>query len=207
MISLLFVGEGPRDDVVLPPLVEGLLKTKIDAAFSMWPRLSDRQGGMIPKGFARKLVFALRTARDRGLQGLVAVVDQDREPPGRRLKQLKSGRDADRQQLPPLPTALGEARPHIEAWLLDDPDAVRTGLSLPPAETVPNVRKTKNPKAEIERLRHLSLTDHPNSRGALRAIAVNVALDRSAHASETGFEQFAAEVRQELNPLVGPSDQ
>ena len=123
MIRLLFVGDGERDAAMNPPLVEVLTGAEVEATTRPWARLNVR-------GYDRKLRFAIRQARDEGLQGVVATIDRDKSSGHDRLRELKAGRTRDRETAPPLPAALGAANPHAEAWLLDDPVAVRTVLGL-----------------------------------------------------------------------------
>ena len=116
MIKLFFVGDGPRDEAVVPHLVAKILALDaLQSGFSPWASLHKKS-----KGYARKLRFAIRQARDQNALGLVATVDSDESGRSGRLNQLRDGRDEDRQSAPPFPTSLGEAIPHLEAWLLDD---------------------------------------------------------------------------------------
>jgi hypothetical protein len=196
MIPLLFVGDGVRDHVSIPRLVEGILKACVREDVRDWARLN-RAG----RGFGRKLVFAVAQARDAGLAGVVAVLDTDLDRGGERLATLKQARVQQRQQEPPFPTALGAAKPHGEAWLLDDPYAVREALALDSSAQIATVRKTRNPKAELERLLTVSgLGTKP--REAWPEIARRVTVDRCVHAAETGFAEFVHDVRSELGPLV-----
>ncbi|HEV7224363.1 MAG TPA: hypothetical protein VGN42_16760 [Pirellulales bacterium] len=126
MIHLFFVGDGPRDGATLPPLVERILGAEVSVTFREWRPLHLRGKG----GYGGKLQFIIRAARDAGASGLVAVVDRDKDPRRRRLRDLAAGRAGDRASAPPFPTALGEAVPHVEAWLLDDLAAVRQSLRL-----------------------------------------------------------------------------
>jgi len=197
MISLFLVGDGPRDSKTVSPLLEHLLGKKVDVIEGHWARLNTPQGG---SGYDRKLRFAIRQAREFGTAGLVAVVDRDKEHD--RLKKLKQGREDDRQTSPPFPTALGEAAPHGEAWLLDDPVAVRTALQLDPDVLIVTVRKTKDPKEEIEALRRQSPRREEGILELLCDIARLVDKARCMHTKETGFHDFAEEVRREFKVLI-----
>lgn len=197
MIRLLFVGDGPSDAAVNPRLVENMLGVPIAATPDSWARLHDSR-----RGYDRRLLFAVRRARDLGLQGVVATIDKDKSPGRERLRALEAGRVRDRETAAPLPAALGCADPHAEAWLLDDPVAVSRVFQVA-ANAVPNVRKVRSPKDEIAHL-------HAGSSRAeetLRAILVEIAqaLDprHCQHKRETGFAAFEKEVRQEIGPLAG----
>jgi hypothetical protein len=197
MIHLYFVGDGPRDGAAIPRLVERILVADVDAEFSPWARLHARGR----RGYGRKLRYAIRQARDRSLSGVVATVDSDKAPPRERLRELRQSRDDDRTTSAPLPTALGEAVPHLEAWLLDDPEALREALGLDSREDVPTVRKAKHPKTELNSLIEKSsydrsLLDH------LSEISRRCDPIRCRHASETGFKLFVDDVKTELGPSV-----
>ena len=75
MIRLLFVGDGDRDAATNPHLVATIVGTEVEPATTSWPRLNEAG-----KGYDRKLLFAIRDARDKGLEGVVATVDQDKSP-------------------------------------------------------------------------------------------------------------------------------
>ncbi len=203
MIRVLFVGDGPRDAACLPPLVIVAVKMTIESHFRAW---RDFRVG----GYERKVLFAIRVARDEKLAGLVAVVDSDKERPRDRLRKLRAGREKDRVRSAPLPTALGEARPHVEAWLLDDVAALREVLQLPAETKVPTIRQVQgNPKAAIEKLVSTVMTlnaaeDAANETSfltALEVIAERLDQARCTHAKETGFEEFLEDLRHEFRIL------
>ncbi len=199
MIRLLFVGDGERDAATNPHLVATLIGTTVEPEATPWPRLNEAG-----KGYDRKLLFAIRTARQKGLAGVVATVDKDRSPGRDRLRDLKAARAKDRETAPRLPTALGCADPHAEAWLLDDPVAVRKVLGLDKAAAIPNVRKVESPKNELTGLH----TTSPRSGDPIKTILTEIAktLDpkRCQHADETGFAHFRDEVHDEIGPLATP---
>jgi hypothetical protein len=92
---------------------------------------------------------------------------------------------------------LGEAIPHLEAWLIDDAAAVRDALQLSSDATIPNVAKAKDPKLALNGLIDAS----PSSRdllSVLREIAYRVQGGRCAHAKETGFAAFIDDVQSEF---------
>jgi hypothetical protein len=197
MIRLLFVGDGERDAATNPHLVTTIIGAPVDPTAIRWPRLN--QAG---SGYSRKLLFAIRIARQERLMGVVATVDQDRSPDRDRLRELEAARTRDRESHPPLPTAVGAANPHAEAWLLDDPVAVRTVLGLAPDVGILTVREVASPKDEIHRL----YRDSPRAEEPIRAILVEIAEslvpDRCQHGRETGFRHFVDDVHHEIGPLV-----
>ncbi len=194
-MRLLFVGDGERDAQTVPCLVESILKTPIEFETRQWFHLH----GSGP-GYDRKLLFALRLVRDQSACGLVATVDRDMDSRRRRLGQLRKGLEKDRKTHPPIPTALGEAVPHGEAWLLDDSVAVRDVLGLPASVKIPAVGKV-DPKDMLDGLISESsfASDHMT---ALRDIARAVDISRCKGAKKTGLAAFAKEVKSELGPLV-----
>lgn len=200
MIRLLFVGDGERDAATNPHLVKVITGADVAPTAIPWPRLNEAG-----RGYDRKLLFALRKARDQGLQGLVATVDKDKSPGRDRLRSLELARAKDRETSPPLPTALGCADPHAEAWLLDDPVAVRTVLQLDPSVKIPNVRRVRSSKDELGSLHSSS----PRAGEATRIILVEIAQalepPRCQHSDETGFARFTDEVRHQIGPLANGS--
>lgn len=196
-MRLLVIADGPRDEVTLPPLVSGLLNCTVDARFESWSRLHLRGSG---RGYARKLQFAIGQAQNRGLHGLVAVADQDRDRDGSRKDELHAGRAEHRSRHPVFPTAIGVACPHVEAWLLDDPVAVREGFELESNTEIPSVRKANYPKDVLDAL--VPVNDSQDHMKRLAEVAVRVQPDRSNHRRETGFAAFVDDIRSELGPLV-----
>ncbi len=207
MVRLRIVGDGERDAATLPPLLRTLLPHKFQDESTPWPvRLHAGQRkvrGYALKGYGRKLYYVLRSARSAGVDGVAACVDADKDRNRERLKQMIEAREADRSELPSLPTALGEARPHNEAWLLDDPAAVRKGLCLPKDTEVPAVSRVAYPKAELERLHNASPRADERPLDVWRDIATHVQIERSNHREDTGFQAFADEINRELAPLFG----
>lgn len=203
MIRLHFVVDGPRDYRVIPKLVEHLLDAAVAPTCAAWARLhAPRAAGRRRiRGLHQKLLYAIRQARDQGATGLVATVDRDKTPKPR-LKTLKAARDHERAHHPTFPAALGEANPHAEAWLLDDPVAVREALNLARDTEIPPVTRTKSPKNALDDL----IANSPPSPGdhldVLADIAEQLDATRCAHTRKTGFHAFAEEVRTELGPLA-----
>lgn len=197
MIRLLFVGDGERDSATVPHFVETILDTKIAPTTRIWARLHGPAG----PGYTRKLLYALRVARDLDVPGLVATVDSDRERKGERLKTLQDGRAADRERHPPMPAALGEALPHAEAWLLDDAIAVRTGMALPEDVKVPSVGRTRHPKNALHDLLAKSSRAEDRPIDVWADITTHLDPARCQYAKKTGFHAFVDDVRSELESL------
>lgn len=197
MIRLLFVGDGERDAATNPHLVTVITAARVDPTTRAWARLNEAG-----RGYDRKLLFAILQARQEGLDGVVAAVDRDTSRGRDRLRELQAARDRDREKHAPLPTAVGVADPHAEAWLLDDPVAVRTTLRLPADALIPTVREVESPKNEIARLHR----DSPRCDEPVRTILIETAQalspDRCQHDRETGFAHFVADVRHEIGPLA-----
>ena len=202
MIRLLLVGDGERDAATVPHLVTTILGAKIAPETRMWVRLHGAG-----KGYKKKLLFALRQARDLRADGLVATVDSDKEKKGRRLRTLRAGRASDREKHPPLPTALGEAVPHGEAWILDDAAAVRAALTVPTDTEIPTLRETGNPKKTLHDLLRQSPRAGERPVEVWADIAKRLDPARCTHAKESGFRAFVSDVRSELGPLTPQASQ
>jgi len=126
MIRLLFVGDGERDAATNSHLVTVITGAQVIPTTKPWARLN--QTG---RGYDLKLLFAILQARQDGLDGVVAAVDRDTSRGRDRLRELQAARTKDREKYAPLPTALGVADPHAEAWLLDDPVGRADGAPTP----------------------------------------------------------------------------
>lgn len=144
----------------------------------------------------------MHRAREQGLDGLVATVDRDRSPGRDRLGSLDAARKEDRQARPPLPTAIGCADPHAEAWLLDDPRAVRDALRLEASTPVPNARKVDDPKQALNDLHSGSPRARDLRLLVLAEIAAKLDPARCSHRAETGFGRFVEDIRREIGPLA-----
>jgi hypothetical protein len=199
MIDHLFVMDGPRDDATVPLLVGRLLGVKVRASTRPWARLRQQAG---KSGYRNQLLFAIRQARDAGAVALIATVDKDKDPRRQKLKELLKAREDDRASSPAFPTALGEAAPHGEAWILDDPVAVRRALGLDPDFKVPNVLKEPSSKDALEKLKRQSRRAEDPILEVLASIAELVDPARCVHAKETGFHALAEEVHRELVPIA-----
>ena len=198
MTELHFVGDGSRDGYALPHLVSSLVGVEVGGPFESWHdiRVNTR------KGYAGKLLYAIDRARSKRARGLVAVVDRDKAPQGSRLKELRQTRDFDRLREPSIPVAIGEADPHGEVWLLDDPVAVRRVLALAADTVVISVRKSKSPKADLDRLIAAANLDPSDADPPHAKIAKALDQERCVHAGETGFAAFVKDVRAELAHLA-----
>jgi hypothetical protein len=206
-LKLLFAGDGPRDEATVPRLVSRLLGAEIEAVFEAWRGIRLQGGAKGLKGYGRKLLFLIRLARDRDLAGVVATVDCDRGAPREKLRDLMAARSRDREAGHAIPVALGEAIPHLEAWLLDDPVAVRTALELPTAAEIKSPSKVDSPKAELHGL-HRDSTCDLTEMEMLAAVARMLDVARCNHCDSTGLAEFCREVHAELGPLCnsGPTD-
>src|SRR5258708_15773924 len=114
MIHLHFVGDGPRDEAMMPRLIERILKVDVHADFREWKSIH-----LHGKGYGKKLAFAIRVARDAAADGLVATVDADKAPQREQLPELQSARDHARSKALPFPTPLRTTVPHTPSYLLD----------------------------------------------------------------------------------------
>ncbi len=189
-MRLKIIGDGPRDEGVLKCLVDTLLGRSVEAGFRDWHRIRLRR-----PSYGNKLKLELLNARADGHDGVVAVVDADREPRRARLRELATAREEHRIAHGPLPAALGEARPHVEVWLLDDEKAVRAGLSLPGDHRVAwNERDGKGALNEII----AACADAGRVVDHLPLIAREVRLERCNHRESTGFGDFAADIELEF---------
>jgi hypothetical protein len=198
MIRIRFVGDGKTEARTLPQLVAKILDVEVQpASTEVWRNIR------VGKGYAGKLAFVMRQASDAGDQGVVAVVDRDREPKGDRLRTLRDARVAYRAKHPLHPTAVGEADPHGEAWLLDDPIAIREALQLDARIEVLTVRRTKDPKDVVNSLIRGSKYRHDDVLDVLTDIASRVDSVRCYHMGETGFGDWVDDVRSELGPVAG----
>jgi hypothetical protein len=194
MISIYLIGDGPRDQSTVPPLLETITGDSVQVRFTTWKELPLQHGS----GYLRRLMLALAQARDFGDDAVVAVIDQDMQPQSQGLRAMREARSKDRQFFAPLPTAVGEAIPHGEAWLLDDPHGVRFALQLASSEPIPSLSRCEYPKTEIDRLIDLSPFSDQDRLENLARIARETNPRRCQHAKVTGLHQFVEEVNGEL---------
>ncbi len=83
MIRLLFVGDGDRDAVTVPPIVGTILGAQVDALTRNWARL---HGG----GLKKKVRFAALDAGSLEARGAVMTLDRDRSPARYKTRALGS---------------------------------------------------------------------------------------------------------------------
>ena len=201
MFRLFFVGDGERDAVIVPAIDKRVLNATFESSCTRWARLHGAG-----RGYGRKLLYSLRQARDRKADGIVATVDADKEKKGRRLRALRDARESDRSRFPAFPTAIGEAVPYGESWLLDDPVAVREAMNLPTDAEIPTVQQSSDPKETLHQLLRNSPRAEERPLRVWADIAEQVDVSRCTHGKTTGFHAFVADVRRELGSFgkVGP---
>ena len=196
MIKVHFVGEGPRDEQSMPALVASITQTPFQPSFSDWTdyRVHSR-------GFHKKLLLASQRARESNADGLIASTDQDTAGPAK-LRELQEARDADRQDYPRLPTALAVPNPHFEAWLLDDKVAVQNVYEIP-TDSIPNVNRVDNPKAELHALyRSSGLADAGRTEfDTLKSISSQLDPTRCPHKQTTRLRAFLRDLKDEFRIL------
>lgn len=200
MLSIFILGDGPLDNAMLPPIIKRVLDVETNPEFKAWKdiRLNRKSS---KGGYAAKLKYAIRRVKARdSLQAVIAVVDQDKDNKGTRIVNLKEARDADRHHN--IPTSVGRAIPHGEAWLIDDHEAVKQGLGLPADAKIPSVNKTNNPKNALNEILQ-DLNDNMKSRKyAYESIAMNVQLPRCRFPEKTGFSGFVEDLETEFACLI-----
>ena len=87
--QIYFVADGPRDEATLPPLVEHVTGVPCKATFSSWQSIKTH------RGYDRKVRYAIREAKSRGQEAVVAVVDRDSAKKRQRLSRLADQRHLD----------------------------------------------------------------------------------------------------------------
>lgn len=197
-MKMRILGDGHRDEAMLPPLLRSILEVELDCKFTAWHSVRLRKGG-----YDRKLSFVMRQIRDtRAHWRLVAVVDADNSPRDSRLNKLKTIREKERQKENiQIPTALGEAFPHGEAWLLDDSEAVKKGLTLGAEHKVPTATRS-SPKKTLQELLASSPRADEKPVKVWADIAGYVRLQSCRAPQKTGFGPFRQEVLREFTPIA-----
>ena len=196
---ILVIGDGPRDSIALPKLVQHLMRKQTKWQYEDWHTRSHLFGRGKGTVYTKKVKYFTRLAKDRDCVALV-VSDTDRAPYGEKLRQLRTGRDEDRQIHPPFPTAIGEANPHFDVWLLDDAHAVKTVVGCS-SSAVPNIRNCTSPKDILTNL--VVESDIESELSVVLGLIVDeFDVSRCNHDNETGLEEFAEEVRIELQHVV-----
>jgi hypothetical protein len=199
-MSILVVGDGPRDQVALPVVVCRILGKETETRYDDWHLVRVyRQKGTI---YARKAKYLTRRAQADGFVSLAIVVDTDKTPPRDKLRALRQGRDEDRLDHPPFPTASGEANPHFDVWLLDDAVAVRGALQLPADFSVENAVRAVYPKDTLSKLMEQSQIGSRQVSDVLGEIARRLVPERCVHGKQTGFSSFAEDVQDEIRPTI-----
>lgn len=195
MIPIYFVIDGNRDSKSVPALVEKVLQRRIRPTTEIWYRMRGQ-------GYDKKIRFAVLAAEDEGAVGVVAVIDRDNGD-GTLLRRLKKSRDKEKRQNATYPIAVGEANPHLEAWLLDDSIAVRDALSLSTDVTVQGVLEADSPKNAIDSLIKSSASANEDRSAVLGSIAKHVEIKRFKQPKKTGFQAFQREVETEFQDHLG----
>ena len=190
-MNLLVVGDGELDARTLPSLIRMILGRELRATTRNWRELHLLGGN----GYAKKLQYLAKECNHAGLDGVVAVVDRDKDAKSRRIQDLRRGRE---ESLSRPPIAIGQADPHGEAWLLDDPVAVARTLRLDSSTPVPSVSKSKSPKDELNALHAISPRATERRGEVLGEIAAAVQLKRCTHAKSSGLAAFADDLRAEF---------
>ena len=96
---------------------------------------------------------------------------------------------------------MGEANRHVEAWLLDDVQAVQAACRLGAEAKVP-ASDCREPKEEVDRLLFAAGWD---LEGGLHALAAGVVPNRCRRAGATGFEQFLTDLKSEFAAFTAPA--
>ena len=197
MTSLLLVGDGPLDGAILPSIVSKIVGDSIEGSFSSWKSITLSHG----HGYDRKIKYFIRRAVARRLSGVVAVIDRDKDRSGKRVKALRKTRNEEKANPHYRPTAIGEARPHGEAWLLADAEAVKMGLGLPAEAEVPSPRNVGSPKETLTALHQEGERSDEPRMEVWKRISEALEPDKCRHSNSTGFDAFRAEVGVEIGPL------
>lgn len=196
MKKVLCIGDGDRESVSLPELVRKLLSIEVDTEFQAWHRLHDTGG----RGYRRKLKYAvIVSARSSRSDAVVAVVDRDTDQNDGKLRELRETRNEIKlSEEGHVQVAIGEAIPHFEVWLLDDPVAVRLSLALERSHSITDSRNCSSPKSELDKLISQSeISCHPVSE-TLGQIARQLDIGRCIHADTNGLRDFAEDCKREL---------
>ncbi len=202
MTRISFLLDGERDELAVPNLVTTLIHKEVSVAqTTFWKQgkhLRTRRFHKLGRGYERTLKLVVRQAIDQDCDGVVAVIDRDKGKDARFAK-LRAAREDGRAAQDRIPTAIGEANPHLEVWLLDDPKAVKTALGLHNSHEVPAVTKLDDsPKNTLDAM--VRASSRAGEKFALIAgeIASEIDLGRCNHANHTGFADFADDVSAEF---------
>ena len=201
-LKLVIVGDGPRDGFTLPPLIGTILGRPVEPLFRDWHYVGFGDGVRLQglKSARRKLGFLLAAVVTDGHDGLVVVTDRDTDGRRDKLRELQGWRDRVRTDPDffSVPIGLGEANRHVEAWLLDDWQAMQQVCGLPADAAIPGA-DCREPKAELDALIYgAGFT----LESGLAAVAIAVAPDRCRRPQTTGLKQFADDLRSEFARLL-----
>ena len=183
-MSYLFLGEGPNDKLIVPIILEVHNIEIVQSDFKTWKSIHGR--GL--RGFKKKAMFAIKLARLDGKKGLVATLDADNQP--NRIKDLDAARKEDRENLSthPILVVIGQANPEIEAWLLDDAEAVKKGLGISSEAKIPSPYRVSDVKVALDALfEESSIEGRAN---CLASVARQVQCERSRSPDKSGLRSF-----------------
>ena len=196
MISIRLVAEGFRDEAIMRALIPQIIGHKV---FILFKSLKEYHlDGMSLKKKYRFIATSMKVNREFFGIGLF---DRDKNKRREGIREVKEALENVEGFNSLFHFAFGEADPHLEAWLLDDPVAIREALGLPPAVQIPSVDSVNDPKEEIEKLRKQGPEDVLEAEicKILEAIAGKLTPKRCTRAKQTGFAQFQKEVHQTFN--------
>ena len=192
-MSYVFVGEGNNDELVVPIVLQKHGYDCVKSEFRTWKSFHQRG----QRGFRKKAKLAFVLARLNGMEGVVTTLDADNQP--NRVEELKAARDDDRADAANILMRIivGQADPELEAWLLDDSEAVKSGLSLSPQTRVQSPKNVPDVKIALDEL--ISESDVAGSRAdCLAAVANMVRLESSRDPNATGLNAFLEDAKREL---------
>ena len=197
MADVVIVGEGPNDDAVLRVFIQANTRRDSKFTFSKWKDIRLNRG----HGFKRKLVFAIKTAIADDARAIVAVVDADKNAANRK-QQLSEGRETHRRDvaIANFPIAIGVAIPEIEAWLLDDIEALKLALGLAHNQKVSSPTAVPDAKKLMSELIGKGSVEGTFSE-LYASVASNVSLARCRDPKASGLKDFVDDVRAELAHL------
>jgi hypothetical protein len=157
--------------------------------------------------YARKVKRAILQAKRDGFDGLVVVIDRDRNRSSATVEPMREGRDALAEGgLPPC--AVGVAVETFDAWMIVDAKAIKAAggdatQSHPNPESLAGKAKGNHPKDVADAIFG---TQGGTGLGPKYAIvAENVDLDLLSRTCPEGFAPFAEEVRQRIGHTVAGS--
>ena len=151
----------------------------------------------LKKGLKYQLKFQIiRTRKNISADGIVAVVDRDKDKKREKKKSLLEGRKEGFNNL--FPTAIGFPDPHIESWLLDDHKAVKNVLKLDGNKKIISVENSKYPKNDLTNLRDESCRSGEKRKVIWKEIAEIVNIKNCRKPEKTGFKSFYIDVKDNL---------